>query len=144
MWEKQWLGSSWKRCSASQRGGPNINRDLWSRGKLPLPALLHTLPEGIERCIEWQPWSSKMPQVLHNSGKMDQISDPDLIKWLTSESLCYFMWKLSVGYWETLRWWLRCNWSTLETWKKKKNLAKGPFQNKTLCCRESICAKQST
>lgn len=38
-------------CPASQRGGPNTNRDLWSRGKLPLPALLHTLPEGIGRCI---------------------------------------------------------------------------------------------
>lgn len=42
-------------CSTSQRGGPNINRDLWSWGKLPLLALVHTLPEGIERCIRLDP-----------------------------------------------------------------------------------------
>lgn len=79
------------------QGGPNINRDLWSRGKLPLLALLHTLPEGIERCIRWQTPIFIQAGSVSLCWQMNKPSNAShMLNSLVSMSSCYRMSKTKV------------------------------------------------
>ncbi len=58
MWKKvtrlmthTWKEKKIKAALHPSEVAPNINRELRSASKLPLLALVHTLPEGIERSI---------------------------------------------------------------------------------------------